>query len=210
MKTLGITQRVQICSPHNERRDCLDQRWWGVAQSLGFIPLPLPNLPDVSPKSFFKPFNISAIIFSGGNSLGFLDKTSPDNAFERDAFELSLIEWALEINIPILGVCRGMQIINHFYGGSLEVLNNHVNVRHKLEFIGQFSKNLNREVNSYHNWGISKDNLGENLEPLALADDGTVELFQHISDRVAGMMWHPERETELNLHDMQLMKKFLL
>ncbi len=210
MKILGITQRVQIYHPDNERRDCLDQRWWRIAQTLGFIPFPLPNLPNVSPKSFFRPFNISAIIFSGGNSLAFLDENSSDNAFERDTFELNLIEWALESNIPILGVCRGMQIINHYYGGSLKNLKGHTNNRHELEFIGGLSGELSREVNSYHNWGIPKDKLGENLEPLALADDSTVELFHHNSDRVAGMMWHPEREPELNSHDIYIMKKILL
>ena len=210
MKILGITQRVQVVPLHNERRDCLDQRWWDVAQTLGFIPVPLPNVPDVRLKSFLKPIKISAIIFSGGNSLGFIDASSPDAAFERDNFELNLIKWALDSNIPILGVCRGMQIINHYYGGSLKALNNHVDTRHTVTFCGKLSGESSREVNSYHNWGISNSNLGDKLEPLALADDDTIESFQHFSDRVAGMMWHPEREPKLNLMDIRIMKKFLL
>ena len=210
MKILGITQRVQIASPHNERRDCLDQRWWRVSRALGFTPLPLPNVPNVKLPSFFKSIKFSAIIFSGGNTLGFLNKNSPDNAFERDTFELNLIEWALDLNIPILGVCRGMQIINHYYGGSLKAVNKHVSEQHAITFCGDLSGELNREVNSYHNWGISSDNLGENLEALAVADDETVELFQHTSKRVAGMMWHPERESKLNQFDSRIMKKFLL
>ena len=53
MKLLGITQRVETVSPpHNERRDCLDQRWWDVAQALGFVPVPLPNVPDARLESF--------------------------------------------------------------------------------------------------------------------------------------------------------------
>jgi len=211
MKLLGITQRVETVSPpHNERRDCLDQRWWDVAQALGFVPVPLPNVPDARLESFLEPINLSAILFSGGNSLGFLDGAESDVAFERDHFELNLIKWSLYSNVPIFGVCRGMQIINHYYGGSLKSVNDHVATRHTVTFCGRLSKESSREVNSFHNWSIANADLGEHLEPLALADDDTIEAFQHSSSRVAGIMWHPEREPKLNLQDIHLMKNFLL
>ena len=45
MKILAISQRVEKIAKYNEQRDCLDQRWWDMAYSLGFIPIPLPNMP---------------------------------------------------------------------------------------------------------------------------------------------------------------------
>ena len=210
MKLLGITQRVEVVTSHGERRDCLDQRWWNVAHSLGFVPVPLPNLPCGRMKEFLGKLNISAILFSGGNSLTFLDPQAPDVAPERDQFELGLIEWALGFNIPVLGVCRGMQVINHCLKGKLKLIHDHTAVRHFITFSGELSNEASREVNSYHNWGMSSAGLGNGLQPLAQANDGTIEAFQHNSKRVAGMMWHPERESRLHPQDIRLMGKFLL
>ena len=210
MKLLGITQRVEVDPTYGERRDCLDQRWWGVAYSLGFVPVPLPNVSCDRIEWLLGKLNISAILFSGGNSLTLLDTLALDVAPERDQFELGLIEWAVNFNMPILGICRGMQVINHCLGGNLKVVHDHTSVRHVVTFGEELSGEANRKVNSYHKWGISNGELGEGLQPLARANDGTIELFQHTSKRVAGMMWHPERETQLHPQDLRLMGKFLL
>ena len=210
MKLLGITQRVEVVASHGERRDCLDQRWWDIAHSLGFVPIPLPNMPCDRMKEFLGKLDISAILFSGGNSLTFLDAQAPDVAPERDRFELGLIEWAMNFNVPVLGVCRGMQMINHFLQGELKIMHNHTGVRHVVTFSGELSNEASREVNSYHNWGILSADLGKGLQPLAQANDGTIEAFKHDSKKVAGMMWHPERESSVCPDDMHLMEKFLL
>jgi gamma-glutamyl-gamma-aminobutyrate hydrolase PuuD len=210
MKLLGITQRVEVVANYGERRDCLDQRWWDVAYSLGFIPIPLPNMPCERIENFLYKLDISAILLSGGNSLTFLDDQASDVAPERDQFESGLIEWAINFNVPLLGVCRGMQVINHFLKGELKLMHDHTAVRHVVTFSGELSSEASREVNSYHNWGIQNIGLGKGLQPLAQANDGTIEVFQHDSKRVAGMMWHPERESPLHPDDIRLMKKFLL
>jgi N5-(cytidine 5'-diphosphoramidyl)-L-glutamine hydrolase len=210
MNLLGITQRVEIVTTYGERRDCLDQRWWDVAHSLGFVPIPLPNIPCDRIEKFLCKLDISAILFSGGNSLTFLDDQASDVAPERDQFESGLIEWAMNFNVPVLGVCRGMQMINHFFKGELKLVQDHTDVRHVVTFSGELSSEASREVNSYHNWGIPYTGLGKGLQPLAQANDGTIEVFQHNSKRVAGMMWHPERESPLNPHDIRLMENFLL
>jgi putative glutamine amidotransferase len=210
MKLLGITQRVELVSTYGERRDCLDQRWWDVAYSLGFIPVPLPNVSCDRIEKLLGELNISAVLLSGGNSLAFLDSQAPDVAPERDHFESGLIEWAISFNVPILGICRGMQVINYCLGGELAVVRNHTSVRHVVAFGGEEAGEISREVNSYHNYGILSSGLGEGLRPLAQANDGTIEAFQHNKKRVAGMMWHPERELQMHPQDIHLMRKFLL
>jgi N5-(cytidine 5'-diphosphoramidyl)-L-glutamine hydrolase len=210
MKLLGITQRVENVPVYKERRDCLDQRWWKIIFSIGLIPVPLPNVPSDQIETLLNELNVSAILFSGGNSLTFLDNLAADNAPERDQFEVRLLEWAMNLNIPILGVCRGMQLINHSLGGGLVEIQNHVSIKHVVSFCGELATEPNREVNSYHNLGILNKELGNNLRAIAQADDGTIEAFQHISKRIAGIMWHPEREKQINSHDIRLIKKFLL
>ena len=210
MKLLGITQRADIANSYGERRDCLDQRWFELIYSLGLVPVPLPNVSINRIEQLLDGLNISAILFSGGNSLASLGTRASDLAPERDQFEFALFEWALNLSIPVLGVCRGMQLINYCLGGKLKAVPSHTSVRHVVKFVGALSSEANREVNSYHNWGLSNVELAKNLQPLAEADDGVIEAFQHNSKKIAGIMWHPEREPQTHPQDIRLMKNFLL
>ena len=77
----------------------------------------------------------------------------------RDNFELKLLQFAHERSIPILGVCRGMQILNKFYGGTLEKIEGHVNRSHKIS-----SDIGNSEVNSYHNFAVCSSDLSKKFK----------------------------------------------
>ncbi len=207
MKILAISQRVDRISKHQEQRDCLDQRWASLSHNLGFIPVPLPNLS--APEDIISTVRPAAIILSGGGTLTKLDPTARDISPTRDKFEQELLRLAIKNNIPVLGVCRGMQLINMFFGGGLSKVSEHVACRHPVEFTDKDISLNPREINSFHNWGIKKSQLADSLRPFAISQDKTIEGFKHKELPVAGIMWHPEREEPNNEEDLRIIKNFL-
>ncbi|MEW6999750.1 type 1 glutamine amidotransferase [Colwelliaceae bacterium BS250] len=209
MKRIGITQRVEIVKSYGERRDCLDQQWSNFIIQLGYIPVPLPNVTADMAGELVNNLQLDAIILSGGNSIASLNPEAPDAAPERDDFENAIISIALGINIPVIGVCRGMQVLNLALGGSLASIQGHVGQRHPINSnIKGF--NLPKTVNSFHNYCVPNKGLAESLEPLAYDEDGNIEAFYNISRNILGIMWHPEREENFINLDIQLFKRFLL
>ena len=109
-----------------------------------------------------------------------------------------------------MGVCRGLQMINHYFGGSLSPIEGHVATRHYIEFKGHLENHSSREVNSFHDWGVFKPNLAKDLEVLATHSDGSIEALTHPQEKIAGIMWHPEREKTLSSADLGLLKGLLV
>ncbi len=208
MRLLGITQRVDVVKSYGERRDCLDQRWSDLALHLNCLPVALPNIPPEKVEPLLDSTGLDAIIFSGGNTIASLDPLAADASAERDAFEFELLRLALIKNIPVIGVCRGMQMINLAFGGHLAQTFNHVATQHAI-----YSKTPTYQfpetVNSYHNWGISNDGLANELEMIAIDAEGYIEAYKHPDAKLLGLMWHPEREKPFNLLDIQLLTRFL-
>ena len=82
-------------------------------------------------------------------------------------------------------------------------LEGHVGTRHKIKAVNSdFS--FPPTVNSYHNYGITPDGLGAELEPLAVDHNGLIEAFRHRRKPLLCMMWHPERESPARLTDTRL------
>ncbi|MEU6667717.1 gamma-glutamyl-gamma-aminobutyrate hydrolase family protein [Streptomyces sp. NPDC046727] len=128
-------------------------------------------------------------------------RTGPP-APERDAWELALIDAALAADVPLLGICRGMQLLNVALGGTLlQHLDGHREVvgafgGHPVKpvpgtlYAGIVPEELT--VPTYHHQAV--DRLGEGLVPSAHAEDGTVEAVELPADRgwALGVQWHPE------------------
>ncbi|CAH1547079.1 Peptidase C26 [Vibrio harveyi] len=209
MKHIGLTQRVDIISSYGERRDAIDQQWYSLFFEMNMMPVLLPNIPPEYVSEYFTEFQLDGIVFTGGNSLCHLDKNAYDCAPERDLFELTLIEHTQKINLPIFGVCRGMQIINHYFGGNLHPVKGHIAINHDISSLSTAIE-LPRTVNSFHGWTIPENGLGQHLKPIAQDMDGNIEGFIHETKRVAGIAWHPERVTPFNRLDLQFMKRILL
>lgn len=207
MKVLAISQRVESIEEYSEIRDSLDQKWTGLITRLNFLTVPLPNL--VSPVDFIELIKPSVIILSGGNTISKVDSSDSSSSINRDKFEQDILQTAIEKSIKIIGVCRGMQMINLFFNGSVSKSENHVRINHNINFIDNFSNFKPRLVNSYHNWCISQSDLGDSLQPLALAEDNTIESFYHKDYPIFGIMWHPERVDPYNIDDINLLKKFV-
>ena len=208
MKRLGITQRVEVIKKYDERRNGLDQRWSLFTNQLGYFPIPLANVQAELVPDYVEALNLDGLLLSGGNSIASVCPSAKDAAPERDIFELAIISEALNQGIPIIAVCRGMQILNIYMGGSLSPIEGHVAVRHTLLSTGG-PHPLPETTNSYHKWSIAPDDLAEDLTPIATDEDGNIEAFQHIGKKLLGIMWHPERENPFHELDIQLIKLFL-
>ncbi|MGW2552797.1 gamma-glutamyl-gamma-aminobutyrate hydrolase family protein [Streptomyces sp. NPDC001635] len=134
-------------------------------------------------------------------------RTGPP-APERDAWELALIEAALASGTPLLGICRGMQLLNVALGGTLvQHIDGHVTQvgvfgRHAVDPVpGTRYAEAAPEpasVPTYHHQAV--DRLGDGLVVSAYAVDGTVEAVELPgSGWVLGVQWHPEMDEDLRV-----------
>ncbi len=210
MKKIGITLRVENVPNYAERRDCLDQKWNNIIFNLGCLPVLLPNVEPSYVKTIIQEMALDAIILSGGNSISVSGIDQQDIAPERDKFEHALIYESISQNIPMIGICRGMQVLNMYFGGELSKVNKHVGTRHSIKANEDFNNLVPEDVNSYHNFCISNNQIGDGFIAFANDIDGYVEGFIHKTHKLAGIMWHPEREEQMLESDIQLLKKVLL
>ena len=145
--TIGISLRVVNASNYDEKRDALSQDWIEFFEKLEINPLLIPNRINDIP-SFLDDMEIYGLILSGGDNIG-------DN-LERDKTEEKILNYSIEKKIPLIGICRGMQVINKFFGGKIETLenSNHVGNPHSVSLLAKFASFLetkNLRVNSFHN-----------------------------------------------------------
>ncbi len=131
-------------------------------------------------------------------------------AISRDVFELAVLAQAVQQKKPILGICRGLQLINVFFKGTLHVdIGAENNLKHKkvsdldkehaifVEKDSLFFNIVQQErgnVNSAHHQAI--DVLGEQLRAVAYSDDHFIEAIELIDDKkpfFLAVQWHPER-----------------
>ena len=169
---------------------------FGGVPSAGYLPEPEPDRFD-------------GLILSGGGDVD-PGRYGEENAAcfgvdpKRDEAEFRLIEAYLRAGKPILGVCRGHQLLNVYFGGSLTQhlpgAERHVPTKagdsaHETHALpGSFPAELYGEafcVNSAHHQGI--DRLAPELEAVQWAEDGVIEACRHRSLPVYSVQWHPER-----------------
>ena len=124
-----------------------------------------------------------AIVLSGGNDIG-LHK-------DRDMTEMALLDYAYKNTLPVLGICRGMQMIATWAGEELKPVTGHVATRHNI------FGTIEREVNSYHNFTLR--DIPRGFELLAYDKEGEIEAIKHIDLKWEGWMWHPERENPFRI-----------
>lgn len=170
----------------------------------GGVPVHLPL--DASPSDLTA--HLDGIVLSGGadvhpDAYGAESETQdfPPEP-ERDAFEFALLNAAMDRSLAVLGVCRGMQIMNVALGGTLH---QHVpgharfdaapeTLAHSVEFTDNsllaeiYGSNL--EVNSLHHQTV--DALGSGFVISGRANDGVVEGLEHATLPMIAVQWHPE------------------
>jgi putative glutamine amidotransferase len=189
---IALSQRVDLIESYNERRDSLDQRWFSLLDQCGITPLLIPNNPQVA-KGIIERVECGGVILTGGGDILAYGGNSP----ERDATEKFLLEYAILNQLPVLGVCRGMQVIQNYFGVQLEKVENHLVCRHSIKLEERFEM-----VNSFHAWGAKS--TVDDLQILAKSNDGVVEAVKHLTYPIKGIMWHPERESSLAIMDREI------
>jgi len=195
MTAIAITQRVDYLSERGERRDSLDQNWVGLLKAAGFCPFPMPNDLRIA-EMHFELVRPRGLILTGGNSL----LEHGGDAPERDACERGLLALAHRAQIPILGVCRGMQLLLADTGAFLVRVAGHVAPKQRISLAGGA-----RTVNSYHEWGCYDVPMEWTVE--GRSRDGVVKAIRHNVRPEIGIMWHPERLEPFAPDDIALLRR---
>ncbi|MFG2331981.1 gamma-glutamyl-gamma-aminobutyrate hydrolase family protein [Streptomyces sp. NPDC048604] len=205
----------------------LDQARWGVWDlPAALLPAAYPRLvqaggghavmlpPDAPSAAAAVVARLDALVVAGGADVEPVrygaapDPRTGPPAPERDAWELALIEAAIGSGTPLLGICRGMQLLNVALGGTLvQHLDGHVESvgvigRHTVKPVpGTLYATLVPDaasVPTYHHQAVER--LGKGLAPSAYAEDGTVEAVELPSPGwTLGVQWHPEMGEDLRV-----------
>lgn len=186
MKKIGLVIR-NLFDGHNCQHDALDRNWYPFLNKCNIIPIFLPNDLNLA-KKLIENIKLDGFILTGGGDIG---QDEP-----RAFLEKYILDYSSGNSLPIIGICRGLQAIQNYFGISQEKIENHVKTIHKVEF-NNISRNSawdsfssEESVNSYHNYGTFETN--DKIKIIARAPDGVVEALE--ADNIFALMWHPERD----------------
>ena len=187
-----------------------------AVESAGGLPILIPMLNDLSELQELLP-RLDGILFSGGIDLqpslyGAQPHPAEDEPDRRlDELELAIASWVLEEDLPVLGICRGMQMINVLLGGTLyqdipsqrpgalnhcrrDLPRNELTHTITIEAGSRMERIFGKRqisVNSLHHQAIR--DLGKGVRISGWADDGLAELMEMPEKRfVLGVQGHPE------------------
>jgi putative glutamine amidotransferase len=204
----------------------------------GVMPILIPDLPEARLMEFLD--ELDGIVFQGGSDVS--PKTYHEEAIEngrwqgdyyRDQFELKILDYAYHNKKPVLAICRGMQLANVYFGGTLYQdlgVQTNTPIEHRnAEFYDKIFHSvvctsgglLERlygktqfDVNTVHHQGVKS--LGENLVVDAICpEDNLIEAF-HYKDLsefyLFALQWHPEFNHTLSdrLNDPELILNHFL
>ncbi len=197
----------------------------------GAIPLIIPSTEVPIDEQWLSGFD--GILLTGGEDVCSLlygqsphqkqGRISPD----RDSLEMALIPMAIKQGLPILAICRGLQILNVACGGSLlQDINSQVSKAikhqqhaprgygsHQIEIepdshLYQIFGTRIVQVNSYHHQAI--DQLADGFRVTAWAEDGVIEAIESINQPfVVAVQWHPEGMWDQNQQQYSLVESFV-
>ncbi len=216
---IGITTR-QTHTPEGRQAFSLLRAYVDAVLEAGGVPLLIPaSLPVSQIPTLLE--RLDGVILSGGGDIhpqffpGAPHPLIDETDIERDALELTLARRALEHQKPLLGICRGCQVLNVALGGTLythipdqfgrqvdhsrpdterRVLAHSVRLQpdsRLAEILGEETL----QVNSLHHQGIAR--VGNGLRPNAWAEDGLIEGIElPRAPFVIGVQWHPEWLTD--------------
>ena len=193
MLKIGITSNIK--EYYKGYIDFIDHYWLNYFEKKNINYYLVPNKKKLSKKKIKE---INLLIIPGGNDVSNVLKTSKI----RNIIEKDLIKICFKKKIPILGICRGAQLLNKSFGGKISKIKKHMRTRHNIFFTNReiIKKNF-LNVNSFHNDGIKKNDLSKSFKILASDKHQNIEMFISNNKKIIGTMWHPEREKSTQLLD---------
>ncbi|WP_103104320.1 gamma-glutamyl-gamma-aminobutyrate hydrolase family protein [Brevibacillus reuszeri] len=194
------------------------------------------NIPIISNESNYDDYiqMLDGLLFTGGNDIApYYFGENPVRELNsmssiRDEYEFSLFKAAYEKNMPIFGICRGIQLINVAMDGSLYqdiysqcpgTLGHSPEHTASDEFYHAVQIKVDTQLyeifgeeriftNSFHHQSVKK--LGNNLIATAYSEDGIVEAIESTEDRfLLGVQWHPECMTKRHPMFLKLFRAFV-
>jgi putative glutamine amidotransferase len=211
----------------------MNHRYFVALTVVEAVPIMVPLLNDEDTlRALYE--RVDGVFLAGGvdpasyreDKLDVCGRTDPD----RDRVELLFTRWAIDDGKPVLGVCRGMQVINVACGGSLvqdvgpassrflkhdyfptqgfarDYLAHEVQVREGT-MLHRIFRATTIKVNSMHHQGIKK--LGDELDPSIYAPDDLIEGIEGVGDNfLIGVQWHPEMLVEKDPGTRRLFTEF--
>lgn len=214
----SIPRVIETTLPKRRANATIDQRFGALIRAGGGLTVAADAWSD--PASLVA--RIDGLVINGGTDVDparygadALSTTDPPD-LRRDRFEFGLVSAAIENDVPVLGVCRGMQLVNVFLGGTLTQhlapmtelqhyrpdMFDHVVHDVVIADDTHIRRAIGRDrlpVNSIHHQGVDK--LGDGLRVSARAPDGTPEAIEDETGRILGIQWHPEFLPEADAAD---------
>jgi len=223
MKPPLIAVSTSVTVGEYPERAYVNAAYLKAIQLAGGVPLPMPPQLDATARAEILK-RVHGVLLTGGGDVDparFGETPHPTTSLvspARDSFEIDLTHWALGTRLPLLAVCRGLQVLNVALGGSLyqdvssepgspidhsqagkarHMPSHHVKVRDSSQ-LAQILGAVEVDVNSFHHQAIKR--LGQGLADVAWAPDSIIEGVELVDGRqfVVGVQWHPE---ELVDHD---------
>jgi putative glutamine amidotransferase len=217
---IGITTSVTVDG--SPERAYVNASYLRAVEAAGGIPVLLPpHLSERARRALWD--RLDGVLLTGGGDIEparFNEPAHPtlvDVSPLRDALELEIVELALDDAVPLLAICRGLQVLNVALGGTLyqdlptdkpsAVAHSQKEPRHQATHAVKVMSEGTRlasiigvpelEVNSFHHQAIKR--LAPRLREVAWAPDGVIEAVEMEDDRfVVAVQWHPE---DLVAHD---------
>lgn len=193
--------RITSAESYYELRNSISEDWINYLNKLfqnNWMLIPVTNDNVVE---YIKDNNITRFIISGGEDLGV--------NLVRDKSELEIIEYSNSMGMPLLGVCRGLQLIANYLGCNIiknnaDFISQHVNTNHEIIFNGN-----KYNVNSFHSNSIESKSMPQYID--VIAKTTTTREIEAISYKnMLGVMWHPERKNiSQNFNDELILKHFI-
>lgn len=210
---------VLSCDVDDEDRIRLLPQYFQSISDAGGIPVIMPPFVERSKMSeWLGRIGANALVLTGGADVDpqlFRERAIPELgrvSLVRDVYELELFDCALERYLPVLGICRGMQVINVAFGGTLvqdmpvqlgsrfalhqqeaptEETVHEVRLDPDSRVARLFGGAERIAVNSHHHQCIK--HLGTGLKVCGQAPDGIIEAIEHAEFPVVAVQFHPER-----------------